>query len=395
MNQPQLYFNIHDVLLMLTVCLCALFALAEYKLKDQTRAAKLILVGLLLSIAMVPIHKVILFSPGVNVWLLEKNVNVFMIFSIGHWLEPPLLYLYTHFYLHRDARFEKKQLLHTIGPVFYLAFLYFAYYQYADEHKRYIISSWDWLDYSHFKVVHGVLHVSTVAYLYFSWENISQHKDKLLANYSSLAETDIKWLRTVVILYGARVVSIALAYFASVTWPNLQLGIIVGTLSNYFMFFMVCFLIYSRISYIPILRAAQELDVNEEVQNNAIAEQAESQFWLEHRKFIEDYMQSHKPYLKPGINLRELADMLNISSRSLSSTINRSFNVNFFEYINQYRIKEAKILLDDHSSDRKKITEIYLAVGFNNRSVFNKVFRNMTGLTPSEYRRSCLNKSDS
>uniref|UniRef100_UPI0030F3F69A helix-turn-helix domain-containing protein n=1 Tax=Paraglaciecola sp. TaxID=1920173 RepID=UPI0030F3F69A len=73
-----------------------------------------------------------------------------------------------------------------------------------------------------------------------------------------------------------------------------------------------------------------------------------------------------------------------------SMLINRHFGVNFYEFINRYRIEEAKKMLIDPKYKNTTITDVYLAVGFNSKSVFYTFFKKFEGITPSNYRQSTL-----
>jgi AraC-like DNA-binding protein len=59
--------------------------------------------------------------------------------------------------------------------------------------------------------------------------------------------------------------------------------------------------------------------------------------------------------------------------------------MNFYEFINNYRIKEAKEILK--TDKEQTISDVFLAVGFNSKSVFNTFFKKNTGMTPSEFRK--------
>jgi AraC-like DNA-binding protein len=72
--------------------------------------------------------------------------------------------------------------------------------------------------------------------------------------------------------------------------------------------------------------------------------------------------------------------------RDLSMIINRHFGANFYTFINSYRIDEAKRMLKDPAKIDITITEIYLAVGFNSKSVFYTFFKKLEGMTPTKYR---------
>jgi len=88
--------------------------------------------------------------------------------------------------------------------------------------------------------------------------------------------------------------------------------------------------------------------------------------------------------MEPDITLDRLAEALHVMPRDLSMLINRHFGVNYYEFINRYRIEEAKRLLTE--SKGVTITDIYLTVGFNSKSVFYTFFKKLEGVTPTKYR---------
>ncbi len=101
-------------------------------------------------------------------------------------------------------------------------------------------------------------------------------------------------------------------------------------------------------------------------------------------------IENEKCYLEPTITLPELASKLNVGSRELSSLLNNQLKISFFNFINDLRIEEAKKLLVERSSN-KTVLEILYTVGFNNKSAFNRVFKEKTGVTPTEFRRKKIN----
>jgi AraC-like DNA-binding protein len=98
-------------------------------------------------------------------------------------------------------------------------------------------------------------------------------------------------------------------------------------------------------------------------------------------------MENEKPFLSPNLSLNELAGQLSISPRYLSDLINRSFKQNFFDFINTYRIEEAKKMLSFDDSRTRTVLEILYDSGFNSKSAFHVAFKKNTGITPTEYRR--------
>lgn len=106
---------------------------------------------------------------------------------------------------------------------------------------------------------------------------------------------------------------------------------------------------------------------------------------------IRTIMEKEKLYLDPEISLKELSDKTGISPRYLSQVINSKFNQNFFDFINQYRIEEAKRLMAGTVRKELTILEVMYNVGFNSKSSFQTAFRKYTGTTPTEFRHRSLN----
>lgn len=102
---------------------------------------------------------------------------------------------------------------------------------------------------------------------------------------------------------------------------------------------------------------------------------------------LEKLMQEQKLFKQNDLKLETLAEKLNTSKHFVSQVINEVNRVNFFEYINLKRVEEAKILLKSTSKNELNIIEIAYEVGFNNKGTFNSVFKKITGLTPTEFRR--------
>lgn len=88
-----------------------------------------------------------------------------------------------------------------------------------------------------------------------------------------------------------------------------------------------------------------------------------------------------------GLTLAQLAERLGISADHLTQVINTHSGSNFFDFVNGYRIEEAKQLLTD-PANRQPLKTIVYAVGFNSQSAFYKQFSRHTGLAPAAFRRA-------
>jgi AraC-like DNA-binding protein len=100
------------------------------------------------------------------------------------------------------------------------------------------------------------------------------------------------------------------------------------------------------------------------------------------------FMINRKPYLDPDMNLVKLAELFGTTSHRLSYIINTGFNKNFFNFINTYRVEEAKSLLLDPKMEQYSVLGVAFEAGFNSKTSFNKTFKQFTGVTPSDFKKS-------
>lgn len=96
-------------------------------------------------------------------------------------------------------------------------------------------------------------------------------------------------------------------------------------------------------------------------------------------------MEEEKPYLKSDLRLNELSALLHVSRNHTSQIINMHFNLTFFDFINKYRVEEAKQLLNENHKNKLSVTAIAYQVGFNSRASFYKSFKKYTNQTPTTY----------
>jgi AraC-like DNA-binding protein len=92
-------------------------------------------------------------------------------------------------------------------------------------------------------------------------------------------------------------------------------------------------------------------------------------------------MTNEKLFLNPHLKLSDLATEVNISAHQLSQILNENVGKNFSEFINEYRINEACLLLFTH--ENLSIDGIGYEVGFNSKSTFFAAFKKQKGVTPA------------
>jgi AraC-like DNA-binding protein len=103
---------------------------------------------------------------------------------------------------------------------------------------------------------------------------------------------------------------------------------------------------------------------------------------------VKELFETQQVFLESNITLKSIAKNLATSPRELSQVINEGAQMNFPEFVNQYRIAKAKALLTDPQYGQEKIETIAYDCGFGTVTSFNIAFKSATQMTPSQYRKS-------
>ena len=96
-------------------------------------------------------------------------------------------------------------------------------------------------------------------------------------------------------------------------------------------------------------------------------------------------MSIDKVYLDSELTLAGLAEHLRLPPKMISAVLNQHLKTNFNEYVNEFRVEEFKIRILKPENAHLTIIAVALDSGFNSLATFQRVFKNMTGLTPKQF----------
>ncbi len=104
--------------------------------------------------------------------------------------------------------------------------------------------------------------------------------------------------------------------------------------------------------------------------------------------------QEHKIFKESNLSLDTLAEKMLSTRHNISQVINEHFGMSFFHFVNKYRIGEAIEILDHDVHRKLHIIDIAYDVGFNNKVTFNKAFKIITNMTPTQYIKNLRGKNN-
>lgn len=376
----EVIFNLHDFNLLMTAILCVFLSLILLQGKQTSRISIYLLVGFLVAHAFISIHELTYYGEQIRFKVESISLNLFFIGSFAYCFDAVLIYLFCKSVTHKNFRPNLGDAKHFILLFCYFIYMCVVYYSLDTQEKRLTIEHWLLTESSHYIYVEFSIRVVRLLYAMTCLKMLIAHKPLVSSIYF-----DVKWLKVLVI--GCLTIMTADVSLGVVKIIDLFSDIEASSmifmgLSSYYATFIMIFLLLALcvVNLTKIRQPSSERD--DYYLNNTSA------FKADYIKRIEHWVSTEKPYLKPDITIEVLANELNMSVKELSVTINRHFQMNFYEYINQYRIEEAKKSLVNEQN--KSITEIFYAVGFNSKSVFNTFFKKSVGMTPSQYRKQYL-----
>jgi len=109
-------------------------------------------------------------------------------------------------------------------------------------------------------------------------------------------------------------------------------------------------------------------------------------------KKLTHLVEVEKVYRDEKLTLLSLTEKLSIKRHQLSHILNEHLKLTFNDYINSYRIEEAKRILESSEAEDKTIAAIAIDVGFNSQTTFYNLFKKTTGMTPNRYKKEAQKK---
>lgn len=301
-----------------------------------------------------------------------RYVQLELLFGIG-----PALYLFTKSITDPDYRISRIEYLHFIPVVLEFIFYRTEIYRLGSNglHQQpihiftaaYMIEQW-------------LGTVSIFVYIFLSVRIFIKYRQWIKSKYSNLKNKSLGWLRVPVFIYsGFWIGWIILTKIDQYAFQNafkdfyffpIQIGLSIITTWIGFKGY-----IKSQVEVSGFLKTSLKTDTRPSNPEEA--------------KLIIEMMDKQKPYLNPDLDLQKLSELAGINLKTISRIMNHDLHMNFYEFVNKYRVEEFKQRLQQPNSDQLTLLGHAFECGFNSKSTFNHIFKKYTQQTPREYYLRC------
>jgi predicted permease len=315
------------------------------------------------------------------VWMLGIDAQLGTYFPRWSWIPlqfslaiGPLVFFYVLKITRPEYKLRWKDLLH-FGPVLLeLGALVLE----VKESIKTGAATYDTLTFKELSPILQMLAVASVTiYLRRCYKLIRDFHRRLKVNETDRPQYELRWLRRSLKRFGLFwllwIPCAAAAYF----FHHGQLHIYA-----YYPLEFVLAVMMIRIAALAFLKP----DVAAPPPATQVSKPSPAADLMQKGKWLQKTIEANFFYQDPELTLRSLAEMLDIHPNELSRIINIAFRKNFNDFINEYRIREVTRKMQDPACDRITLLGIAMDAGFNSKSTFNRVFREMTGKSPTEYK---------
>lgn len=384
MDTNQIYFNLNPVNFFIISGLSQNFILAAilfFKPGERQLSNKF----LSLTILIVNIHLLYLMVLDTNL----DNLFPFLLWMPYSYLSAigPLIFFYTKAQTDVDFHLSKKDLLHFVPVSIEVGLQGIMIVQSVRSDELFyntppyfflipLICTW--------------VTVSIFYYLRLSLRIINNHETWVLRNFSNLKEITLNWLRKLIIYY--RLLWVVWVPFMAIflLFFRFQLLYLPVVLMLYILMFLLVYLTL-WIGLEGLIRSNLVLvhPYAEKTQNKNFSKLKITEI-QEYVQKINELMVLNKIYLNENLSLKEFASLLDADPNLVSYILNNHLHSNFYDFVNRYRIEEVKKKLSNPEFQHLSLLGIALESGFSSKTTFNRVFKEVTGVTPTQFQKRNL-----
>lgn len=289
-------------------------------------------------------------------------------------LQLPLFYLYVLAACYSNFKLKPKHLLH--GLLFFSFFILFITTKLS---KQSLL------------LYEIAIEIQYLAYIVTIFIVLQRYKTLYLENYSDEKQTLYKWLFQITLLSCIAHTFVLFRGFAANSAYH-EYVVNLNVLISFTVLLVTAFFVLTAL-YQPALFTG--INIHLEPSKSLLQEEDKlSSSNTAKNKDVDKlslFMKNEQPYLNSELTLQKLAAQMDMPERYLSILINQHVGKHFFDFINEYRIKEAKKILHNPAQQELTIQEVLYMVGFNSKSSFYTAFKKATNQTPTAFRKNRAN----
>ncbi|WP_039918503.1 helix-turn-helix domain-containing protein [Cellvibrio mixtus] len=370
-------FNIHDLILVLTLAVCVLLVIFQWLLSKQKTIASLLLSGFFVGVGLTSLCNLLLWNDYIQSSSATAKILLSVLLATAVVGKSVCLFFYVVAITRADFRWRGAYAFHGLNLLAVIVVILASGLD--SDRLRFITTGQTETGVQLVNFLWYYLKIVAVVYAFAAAYVVFRYKQQLKEFYSTFSLQAPLWLLLLTIGFTLNW-SWSLVVHILGQSVGVQLADTFGIADNYITFLLVNALFVYSLLYAHELLVTKEKPVEKEV----VVPVEISQDAIER---IRRTMEEQQLYLKQNLNIEEFARHVGIHYREVSSIINKHFDTNFFEFVNEYRVNKAKQMLLDANNAEMTILDILLESGFNSKSSFHRFFKRYTGMSAADFRK--------
>ena len=236
-------------------------------------------------------------------------------------------------------------------------------------------------------IIYSAAAVSVFYYLWLSLRLVKNYETWAIDNFSNLKEVTLRWLERFIVSFRVLwmvwipFTVIFLIFFKyQLQYPLVVLTLYLLLLALTYVAFGIGIAAIRHPFFIVVSPPAEKV----QSKNFAKLTASDIQAYIDQ---INGLMTGKKLYLDENLSLKDVSAALSADPNLISYVLNNHVGKSFHDMINNYRIEEVKAKITDPAWNHLSLLGIAMECGFNSKTTFNRVFRQTTGMTPTEFQR--------
>ena len=237
------------------------------------------------------------------------------------------------------------------------------------------------------------LAISGLVYCIWDLFLLRQHRKTIVTFFSFDEEIDLKWVSYIVYSYFILFILTSILVFGTIHFQLFSFENAFALVGITLSLMLIAFGFYGfrQTAIFSNIDSQGIQNVNLDSPEAETTSYAKSGLMEEkillHANQISELMEHEKPYLQDDLTLSILAKQCKLSNVHLSQVLNQHFQLNFYDFVNQYRIEESKKMLLSSEYDNLSVLGIAFNCGFKSKSSFNRYFKKYNEMSPSQFKK--------
>ncbi|WP_161964490.1 ABC transporter permease [Mucilaginibacter endophyticus] len=370
MNSYTLHITLYDLLFFGAIFIGLAFALLLTFVKSINLAANRLL-ALALFIMILWMMRILAIDVRLETYLPRWNrVPMQFLLALG-----PLIYFYVLKITRPAYQFGWKDLLHFAPLLIEQA----AFLQEVREGVSLGVATYRTPTFRLLNpVMQLLIFVSIIIYLYRAYQLIQNFYSRLQLFMMDRSLLEFRWLRRLiaatVILWLLWIGYAAVDYFGYRNQSEIHIYY------PFYIFFVVIIIWTAAAAFLKPHAGVMIANPTPLPKPSPATELREKGTWLKKA------METNQYFRDPELSLSSLAEKLGLTGHELSRIINTVLKKSFSDFVNEYRVRDVAIKMHDPAFSHITLLGIAFESGFNSKATFNRIFKQVTGKSPAEYK---------